>query len=116
AFLQTPFANDYELDFARAAVENEQLGGRDATDLLAISLSALDLAGHTFGPGSHEVEDIVVRLDQQIGAFLDWIYGRLGEDNVLVLLTADHGATPVAEQMAALGFEAGRIKRKKIAE
>jgi predicted AlkP superfamily pyrophosphatase or phosphodiesterase len=116
AFIQTPFANDYELDFARAAVENEQLGGRDVTDLLAISLSAVDLAGHTFGPGSHEVEDLVIRLDQQIGAFLDWIYARLGEENVLVLLTADHGATPVPEQMAALGFEAGRIKKKTIAE
>ena len=116
AFIQTPFANDYELDFARAAVENEQLGERDVIDLLAISLSAVDLAGHTFGPGSHEVEDLVVRLDQQIGAFLDWIYARLGEENVLVLVTADHGATPVPEQMAALGFEAGRIKKKAISE
>ena len=76
----------------------------------------MDLAGHTFGPGSHEVQDIVVRLDQQLGAFLDWIYGRLGEQNVLTLVTADHGATPVPEQMAALGFDAGRIKKKTIAE
>ncbi|MFT3765974.1 MAG: alkaline phosphatase family protein [Minicystis sp.] len=116
AFVQTPFANDYEFEFAKAAVENEQLGGRGVTDLLAISLSATDLAGHTFGPGSHEVEDTVVRLDQQLGSFLDWIYGRLGEQNVLTLVTADHGATPVPEQMAALGFEAGRIRKKAIAE
>jgi predicted AlkP superfamily pyrophosphatase or phosphodiesterase len=116
AFVQTPFANDYELDFAKAAVENEQLGARGVTDLLAISLSAIDLAGHTFGPGSQEVEDLVVRLDGQLGVFLDWIYGRLGEQNVVVLVTADHGATPVPEQMAALGFEAGRIKKKTISE
>jgi arylsulfatase A-like enzyme len=116
AFIQTPFANDYELEFARAAVENEQLGARGVTDLLAISISAVDLAGHTFGPSSQEVEDIVVRLDQQLGAFLDWTYGRLGEQNVLTLVTADHGATPVPEQMAALGFEAGRIKKKLISE
>lgn len=116
AFVQTPFANDYELDFAKAAVENEQLGARGVTDLLAISLSAIDLAGHTFGPSSQEVEDLVVRLDGQLGVFLDWIYGRLGEQNVVVLVTADHGATPVPEQMAALGFEAGRIKKKTIGE
>jgi predicted AlkP superfamily pyrophosphatase or phosphodiesterase len=116
AFVQTPFANDYEFDFAKAAVENEQLGARGVTDVLAISLSALDLAGHTFGPSSHEVEDIVARLDGQIGAFLEWIYGRLGQENVMVLVTADHGALPVPEQMAALGFEAGRIKKKSISE
>ena len=116
AFVQTPFANDYELDFAKAAVENEQLGARGVTDLLAISLSAIDLAGHTFGPSSQEVQDLVVRLDQQLGVFLDWTYARLGEQNVVVLLTADHGATPVPEQMAALGFDAGRIKKKTISE
>jgi hypothetical protein len=116
AFVQTPFANDYEIDFAKAAVENEQLGARGVTDVLAISFSAVDLAGHTFGPSSQEIQDIVVRLDQQIGGFLDWLYGRLGEQNVLTLVTADHGATPVPEQMAALGFEAGRIKKKAIKE
>ncbi|HEU4405975.1 MAG TPA: alkaline phosphatase family protein [Polyangiaceae bacterium] len=116
AFTQTPFANDLEFDFAKAAVENEQLGGRDAVDLLAISLSAIDLAGHTFGPSSQEVEDLVVRLDRQLGAFLDWLYARLGPQNVLTLVTADHGATPVPEQMAALGFEAGRIKKKTIGD
>lgn len=116
ALVQTPFANDYELDFAKAAVENERLGARGVTDVLAISLSALDLAGHTFGPSSQEVQDLVVRLDKQLGAFLDWIYARLGEPNVLTLVTADHGATPVPEQMTALGFEAGRIKKKTISE
>jgi predicted AlkP superfamily pyrophosphatase or phosphodiesterase len=116
AFVQTPFANEYELEFAKAAVENEQLGARGVTDLLAISLSAIDLAGHTFGPFSQEVQDMVVRLDQQLGTFLDWLYGRLGEQNVMVLLTADHGATPVPEQMAQMGFDAGRIKKKTIGD
>jgi predicted AlkP superfamily pyrophosphatase or phosphodiesterase len=116
AFVQTPFANDLEVDFAKAAIENEQLGARGVTDLLAISFSAVDLAGHTFGPSSQEVEDIVVRLDQQIGGFLDWVYARVGEGDVLTLLTADHGATPVPEQMAALGFDAARIKKKAIAQ
>lgn len=65
----TPFASDWEFDFAKTAVENEQLGQRGVTDLLAISISAPDLAGHDFGPMSHEVQDIVVRTDQQIGDF-----------------------------------------------
>jgi predicted AlkP superfamily pyrophosphatase or phosphodiesterase len=116
AFMQTPFANELELDFAKAAIENEQLGKRGTTDLLAISLSAIDLAGHSFGPSSQEVHDLVVRLDKQLGDFLDWVYARVGKDNVLTLLTSDHGASPVPDQMTALGFESGRIKKKAIGE
>lgn len=114
AFMMSPFANDWELELAKAAVDAEKLGQRGTTDLLAISLSATDLAGHDFGPFSHEVQDIVARTDRQIGAFLDWLYGKVGKEHVLVVLTADHGATPVPEQLAAAGFAAGRIKKKTI--
>lgn len=116
AFTRTPFANDLEFDFAKAAVDGEKLGQRGVTDLLAISVSATDMAGHDYGPFSPEVADLVVKTDKQLGQFLDWIYGKFGRDDVLVLLSADHGATPVPEQMAELGFEAGRIKKKTLSE
>jgi predicted AlkP superfamily pyrophosphatase or phosphodiesterase len=116
ALCATPFANEWELDFAKAAVENEQLGQRGVTDLLAISISATDLAGHDFGPLSQEVQDIVVRTDRQIGDFLDWVYGKLGKDEVLVVLSADHGGVPLPEQLSSFGFNAGRIKKKVIGE
>ncbi|MBI5534955.1 MAG: alkaline phosphatase family protein [Deltaproteobacteria bacterium] len=116
ALCMSPFGNDYEFSFAQAALEGENLGGRGVTDLLAISLSATDLAGHDFGPFSQEVQDLMLRTDKQISDFLDYVYGKLGKDNVLVMITGDHGATPVPEQMASLGFEAARIKKKVIKE
>lgn len=116
ALCMTPFANDWELDFAKTAVESEQLGQRGVTDLLAISLSATDLAGHDFGPLSHEVEDIVVRTDKQIGDFLDWLYGKMGKEEVLVVVSADHGGVPMPEQMSGFGFSAGRLKKKTIGD
>ncbi|MBK8255436.1 MAG: alkaline phosphatase family protein [Polyangiaceae bacterium] len=116
ALCETPFANDWELDFAKTAVEAEQLGQRGVTDLLAISISATDLGGHDFGPMSHEVQDIVVRTDKQIGDFLDWLYGKLGKEEVLVVLSADHGGVPMPEQLATMGFSAARIKKKAIGE
>lgn len=116
AFSMTPFANDYELDFAKAALENERLGQRGVTDVIAISLSAPDLAGHDFGPFSQEAEDLAVRTDRQIGDFLTWLDARIDPNERLVVVTADHGATPVPEQMTAMGFGAGRIKKATIAE
>ena len=42
----TPFANDYEFDFARELIQQEKLGYGTVTDLLVISLSANDILGH----------------------------------------------------------------------
>lgn len=114
ALCESPFANDWELDFAKTAVESEQLGQRGVTDMLVVSISATDLAGHDFGPLSQEVQDIVVRTDKQVGDFLDWLYGKLGKEEVLVVVSADHGGLPVPEQLSAYGFSSGRIKKKTI--
>lgn len=116
ALSMTPFANDWEIDFAKAAIDNEQLGQRGVTDLLAISISATDLAGHDFGPMSQEVQDLVVRVDKQIGELIDWTQKKVGKDDVLVVLSADHGGVPMPEQLAAMGFSAGRLKKKTIKE
>ena len=40
-------------------------------DFLAISFSALDKGGASFGPDSHEVQDVLARLDREIGTLLD---------------------------------------------
>ena len=47
----TPFANDYEFEFARELITYEKLGSGPATDLLVVSLSANDILGHQVGPG-----------------------------------------------------------------
>jgi len=48
----TPFANDYQFEFAKEAVLYEKLGTGPATDLLVVSLSANDILGHRVGPDS----------------------------------------------------------------
>ncbi|MEW6735692.1 MAG: alkaline phosphatase family protein [Acidobacteriota bacterium] len=94
-FKGTPFANDFLAQFSLTAVEQEQLGRDEYTDLLAISFSAPDLAGHKFGPYSQEIEDIIVRLDETLAQFLDALDRRVGLDNMLIALTADHGVAPI---------------------
>lgn len=71
------------LDFARAAVEGENLGRNPAgvPDVLGVSLSSHDYVNHSFGPESRMSHDHLQRLDRLLANFSAiWI-------NVLVLIT-----------------------------
>ena len=46
----TPFANEYELEFAKELVVYEKLGTGPTTDFLSVSLSPNDILGHQVGP------------------------------------------------------------------
>jgi predicted AlkP superfamily pyrophosphatase or phosphodiesterase len=116
AFTCTPFATDYELEFARKAIEQENLGADEHTDLLGISITATDIVGHTYGPLSHEMQDLVVRTDKQLADFFAYLNGKFKPGELLIALTADHGACPIPEYMASLGIEAGRIKKKQLSD
>ncbi len=108
AFGATPTMDSLTLAFALEGVRVLQFGSRGATDLLAVSLSATDLVGHAYGPDSREIHDQVVRLDRSLGWFLTQLFVRYGRDNVLVVLTADHGVTPLPERSRALGHPGAR--------
>lgn len=97
AFVATPFGDQLVLAAAEAAVIAEGLG-RDATpDLLAISLNSHDFAGHNWGQESWEVLDLALRQDISLGRFFDRLDQVVGVDNYVVVLTSDHGATPLVE-------------------
>jgi predicted AlkP superfamily pyrophosphatase or phosphodiesterase len=109
AWESSPFSDDYLGRLAMASVDALKLGQGKGTDFLGVSFSALDLVGHDFGPRSHEVQDTLVRLDRTVGKLLDHLDRTVGPGNYLVALTADHGAPPIPEQVAALGIDAGRL-------
>ncbi len=88
----TPFGNSLTLDMAKAAIDGEQLGADDETDLLAVSCSSTDYIGHQVGTHAIETEDTYLRLDKAIADFLAYIDSKVGKGNYLVFLSADHGA------------------------
>ncbi len=92
-----PVMDSLTLDFAWHGVRALQLGQRAGTDLLAISLSTTDAVGHTWGPGSLELHDQVLRLDRYLGAFLDSLATLVPLDQVLISLTSDHGVQEFPE-------------------
>lgn len=102
AFLETsPAADELTLSFAKAMIAGEQLGEDEVTDYLAISLNSVDYIGHTFGPSSLEAEDNLKRLDAQLADFFAHLDEAVGLGNILLVLSADHGATEVPDYMNA---------------
>jgi hypothetical protein len=90
----TPFGNDYELEFARELIAQEKLGRGEATDLLSISLSPMDILGHEAGPDDPEMQAMTLALDRQLGEFFRYLNQQLGFENIWLALSADHGVAP----------------------
>lgn len=109
AWETSPFSDAYLGRLGVAAVDALKLGRGPGIDYLGISFSALDLVGHDFGPTSHEVQDVLVRLDQTIGALLAHLDRTVGAGRYVVAFTGDHGTSPIPEQAAAFGLAAGRL-------
>ncbi len=107
SFKYVPSAATFTFDFAKEAISNERLGGNAATDFLAVSVSSTDYMGHSFGPNSVEAEDTYLRLDRDIADFLTYLDTKLGKDNYLVFLTADHGVAHIPGFMTEHGMGAG---------
>ncbi|TDU81297.1 type I phosphodiesterase/nucleotide pyrophosphatase [Prosthecobacter fusiformis] len=106
--LSTPFGNQLLAEFAKAAIEGENLGQGSKPDLLCVSFSSNDYCGHRFGPYSQEVQDITLRMDRQFQEFFAYLDKKIGLTNVTIVLTADHGVCPTPENAQEQGLDAGR--------
>src|SRR4051812_1617708 len=89
------------LALASGMRDDMHLGQGQATDLLAIGLSATDYVGHTFGTGGSEMCIQILALDRALGEF----FAGLDRDNVdyVVMLTADHGGHDLPERVDEQG-------------
>lgn len=105
----TPMGNTLTAEFAKAAVNGEQLGADNITDFLAVSFSAPDYIGHTFGPNSVEEEDNYLRLDKEIGSLLDFLDTKVGKGQYTVFLSADHGVAHTPEFSQENKLPGGRL-------
>jgi predicted AlkP superfamily pyrophosphatase or phosphodiesterase len=112
AVFGSPFGDEILEDLAEAAVKANHLGEnpRGAPDMLAIGFSSNDAIGHTYGPDSPEIADEQIRLDRILGRLVETLLARLGSDNILWVLSADHGVEPTPE--AELQLRGNRAARR----
>lgn len=107
----TPFGNTILKEMTLAAIEGEGLGKDEFADFLAVSFSSPDYIGHQYGPMSVEIEDTYLRLDKDIEEILSYLEKKFGNE-VLVFLTADHGAVNVPQYLIDNNMPAGYFDLK----
>lgn len=112
----SPFADTYLTKLAEAAVDSLGLGKSGAADYLGVSYSSVDYVGHTFGPRSWEIQDILARLDKDLGELFRHLDQKVGRGNYVVALTADHGVAPIPVDMQSTGFDAGVLSLPELQE
>ena len=105
----SPWVDAFVLELAERAVREERLGSDDAPDLLMIGLSACDVVGHSFGPRSLEVTDLLLRTDRALGTFFDALDRELGPGAWSAALTSDHGVLELPEGLHASGVGSARL-------
>ncbi|MFL4977001.1 MAG: alkaline phosphatase family protein [Xanthobacteraceae bacterium] len=118
AMMWSPYGDLLTLDFVKAAVEGENLGNNaaGAPDILAVSWTSHDYVNHLFGPESRQSHDQTVRLDRVLAELFEFIDQRIGLQNVLITLSADHGFMNIPEYSASRRLDAGRIDPDKMIE
>lgn len=106
---ESPYSDAYLGAMAAAAIRDFRLGQRNIPDFLGVSFSATDLVGHSFGPDSHEVQDVLARLDRTLDRLLSTLDATVGRDRYVLAFSADHGVATVPEAAQAAGRPAGRV-------
>jgi len=116
--LNSPLGATITVDAAEKAIEAYGLGKGKGPDLLAVSFSSHDYVGHAFGPNSLEMEEMTLAEDQMLSRLFNYVNAKVpgGLQNVLIVLTADHGIPPSPELLQKARIDAGRVDEKKLAD
>ena len=91
----------YEQWLLEQFIVREQLGADKVPDLLFVNFKAADEAGHRWGMSSEQVGVVIAEQDRALRRFIRFLNERVGRNQWVLLLTADHGQTPFPKQSGA---------------
>lgn len=104
----TPYGNSLLREFTLELLEREKIGEDADPDLVTVIFSSMDQENSSFGPASVEMEDLYLRLDEEIAALINWAEKKFGKEKVLIFLTANSSAAyPVDYLKEKFRFPAG---------
>ena len=91
----TPAGNSATLAFAKQVMAKCEMGQDEVPDMLNIVLDAPRYISRRYDPESVEYEDMLYRLDRDLGDFITFLLAQVKDpQQVLITLTSDHGTSP----------------------
>ncbi len=103
-FIMTPASNTALLELAQACLAQEFSKNQQEPFFLFLSISSTDKVFHRFGPDSLEYLDTLYHLDNELKSFINSIYKNVKPEDVLFVLSADHGGMPIIETLQQQGY------------
>ncbi|MCA9559656.1 MAG: alkaline phosphatase family protein [Myxococcales bacterium] len=114
--IESPLGGELTVEAALAARARFALGADAEPDLLAVSFSQFDMVGHDVGPHDRRMEALLVALDAQIAQLRRGILQAVPANDVLFVLTADHGVAPKPEWAATYRLPGLRVDRATLTD
>jgi predicted AlkP superfamily pyrophosphatase or phosphodiesterase len=96
-YVKTPHASQHAFDLAKKYLEINLSKNKNDKFLLMLGISPLDPLGHVYGPESQQAINMVYNIDRQMGQFIEYVENKIGANNILFVLTADHGVMPISK-------------------
>jgi len=114
-YIKTPHSNKHLLELAKRCLDNNLSNNPNDKIFLWILLGSLDPLGHYYGPQSQEALDLLYHLDWQIKQFMEYVEKKVKANDILYVLTSDHGVMPIIENLKERGMKnIHRIDEQKI--
>lgn len=110
----SPYGVDLTVEAVVRAIDEYKLGQSKDVDLLAISFTSHDYVGHLYDSNGPHIKEVTFREDKAISKILNTLEKKVpgGLENVVVVLSADHGVAPKVESVKENRINAGYMPSK----
>lgn len=94
-FGNTPALAPWQVDVATDFLDRENYGQDDVADLFHLHFKSPDHAGHMWNMINPEQRDVLMSVDRALQDLVAWLEEHVGDEQFMLVVTADHGQTPV---------------------
>jgi Type I phosphodiesterase / nucleotide pyrophosphatase len=91
----------YQTEIIKQILSREGFGQDDIPDLMYVNYKQIDHFGHLYNMLNKEVEGAIRYADAAVGDLASFLDRSVGEGEWVIIFTADHGQTPLAESIDA---------------
>jgi hypothetical protein len=108
---ETPAFARYHAGELISLMEHEGYGADGVTDLVYTNFKQIDRNGHRFNMDSEEVRRSIEGVDQALGDLVTYLGTRFDPGEYMVIVTADHGQQPDADEVRGMSVDPTEVAR-----